>query len=570
MIRSTSSSIISLEDLPDEILLLIYRYLSSIDILYSFYGLSTRLNETISEIYCHLFLGDVSYKRFRYICSSIIPQIGYNVCSLIVSDRSIEKLSKIFLEYFDGRISLIFPKLKCLTLLEVTTDVLSSFIDNLTNLKDLIQLNIYSLNRNNIDTDGIQILLNKIFSANNSRLNTICYDHQSIPLTVIDQNNHLLYSNIKKLEIFLERLHDLHHLLTRLPQIEIFHVGLHLIELNLISLGYSFNFNELTSILNRTKNIEKLSIKIDNTDDLHLIDGNYFNSFLSSFHLKQFNYLVKYISDSSINQKEILSTWKQFSQQFDYLIDDDQNHIILYSIPIHFSYIGISTRFFTNISSINNHFHKIQSLRLYGVPHIISEIFPILTKCKKIKYLDFNGGDDDIVLKLRKETHLCKLVHLTHLLLLRSSVDIKSFQELLQSSPNLFDLNIHSKPLHSLLDQQSICHILGQQITNLYIYIIYSDHIEQITTSLSRLSSIFKCLKHLYININMNDTISESLILSIFNQLAQWPCLVSFEIFGLSEKFQESIRHWFLNNSQFNESKSFLSEYTKRRFQLRL
>ncbi|CAF4250021.1 unnamed protein product, partial [Rotaria sordida] len=143
---------------------------------------------------------------------------------------------------------------------------------------------------------------------------------------------------------------------------------------------------------------------------------------------------------------------------------------------------------------------------------------------------------------------------------------IKSFTALLQSSPNLFDLNIHSKPLHSLLDQQSICHLLGQQITNLYIYIIYSDHIEQITTSISRLSSIFKCLKHLY--INMNDTISESLILSIFNQLTQWPCLISLEIFGLSEKFQESIRHWFLSNSQFNESKSFLSEYSRRSFQL--
>ncbi|CAF4079868.1 unnamed protein product [Rotaria sp. Silwood2] len=584
MIRSTSSSIIRLENFSDEILLLIYRYLSSIDILYSFYGLNTRLNRTISETYCHLFLGEVSYQRLKYICSSIIPQIGYNIGSLTISDQLTENLSKIFLEHFGQQISLTFPRLKCLTLIELTTDVLPSIIHNLTNLTDLTQLNIYSLKRAKINVDGIQILLDKMFSANNSGLNSICYDRESIPLTIIDQNNHSIYSNIKKLEIFLERLNDLHLLLTRLPQIETIHAVLQyessefnhkkeyslvesLIELNLFSLGYSFNFNELLSILNRTINIEKLSIKIDNTDDFHLINGNHFNSFLSSFHLKQFNYLVNYTSDSSINRKEILSTWEQFPQQFDCLISDDQNKIILYTIPISFSHLGIMSIFFKNLFSVKNYFDKIQSLCLYGVPNLISEVFPILMKCRKVKYLDFQG-DNELVLKSGKENHLCKLTHLTHLSLIQSSVDSKSLQELLQSSPNLFDLNIHSKSLHTLLEQQSICHLLEERITHLYIFIIYSDDFEQVTTTISRLASIFKRLKHLYINIPMNDKSFESLILSIFNQLTQWPSLVSLEIFGLSEKFQDSIRQWLRNNSPFNDSDSFTSEYPQRAFKL--
>ena len=54
-----------------------------------------------------------------------------------------------------------------------------------------------SLNRENINTDEIQILFDKIFSANNSRLISICYDRESMPLTIIDQNNDLLYSNKK-------------------------------------------------------------------------------------------------------------------------------------------------------------------------------------------------------------------------------------------------------------------------------------------------------------------------------------------------------------------------------------
>lgn len=211
----------------------------------------------------------------------------------------------------------------------------------------------------------MQMLVDKVFSANNSRLNSICYDHESIPLIIVDQDNPALYSNIRYLEIFLERLSDLHHLLTRLPQIQILHVSLQyessefnptkiyspvgsLIQFKLTSLGYSFNFNELASILNRIKNIEKLSIKVDNTEDVHLIDGNHFKSFLSCFPLKQFNYFVKYTSNSLLNPNRILSTWKQFSQQFDCLLHDDQQNIILYSIPMHCSHFGISTRFLSN------------------------------------------------------------------------------------------------------------------------------------------------------------------------------------------------------------------------------
>ncbi|CAF1582841.1 unnamed protein product [Didymodactylos carnosus] len=580
MIRSSNSSILFLETFPDEILVLICRYLSSIDILYSFYGLNTRLNRTISETYCHLFLGEVSYQRLKHISSSIIPQIGYNIRTLTISNQLTENVSKLFLVHFGQQISVIFSRLKCLTLTELTTDVLSSIIDNLTNLTDLTQLNIYSLNRRNINVDGIQILLDKMFSANNSRLDAISYDRDSIPLTIIDQNNPSIYSNIKKLEIFLERLNDLHHLLTRLPQIQIIHGILQyessefnytkqyssvesLIELKLLSLGYSFNFHELLSVLNRTTNIETLAIKIDNTDDFHLINGIHFKSYLSSLRLKQFHYLVNYTSDSPINRKEILSTWKQFPQQFDCLISDDQNKLILYTIPINFSHLAIMSAFLKNLLSVQNNFDRIQSLTLYGAPNLISEVFPILLKCRKVKYLVFEG-DGELILKSEKENRLCELNHLTHLSLIRSSIESKSSQELFQSSPNLFDLNVHFKSLHSLLEQQSIIHLLEARITHLYIFIIYSDDFEQVRTTVSRLSAVFKRLKHLYINKRMNDGSFQSLIVPIFNQLTQWSSLISLEIFGLSDKLQDDIRQWLRNNSPFNEPDSFISDYPKR------
>ncbi len=75
------------------------------------------------------------------------------------------------------------------------------------------------------------------------------------------------YLNIKKLDIIVESLVDFHRLLTILPNIEIANVILqndstgfndkkeyslveNLVELKLRSLSYSFNLNELLSILN--------------------------------------------------------------------------------------------------------------------------------------------------------------------------------------------------------------------------------------------------------------------------------------------------------------------------------
>ena len=48
-----------LEDLPDEVLLLTCCYLSSTDVLYTFYGLNTRLSQTIHGYSQHVSLDQV-------------------------------------------------------------------------------------------------------------------------------------------------------------------------------------------------------------------------------------------------------------------------------------------------------------------------------------------------------------------------------------------------------------------------------------------------------------------------------------------------------------------------------
>ncbi|CAF1678349.1 unnamed protein product, partial [Adineta ricciae] len=68
----------SLEDLPNEIFLLIYRFLSSADVLLCFYGLNHRISQTISGYYQHVVIGQIPYRPFGHLCSLILPEIGVN------------------------------------------------------------------------------------------------------------------------------------------------------------------------------------------------------------------------------------------------------------------------------------------------------------------------------------------------------------------------------------------------------------------------------------------------------------------------------------------------------------
>src|SRR5690349_6745870 len=104
------------EQLPDEILLWICRYLSSTDIFYSFYGLNYRLSRTINGFCQHVVVGQVPFQRFDYICQSILPKIGMNIYSLVVSNDWKGVLSQRFLNYFGDKMSFEFPHLRRLIL----------------------------------------------------------------------------------------------------------------------------------------------------------------------------------------------------------------------------------------------------------------------------------------------------------------------------------------------------------------------------------------------------------------------------------------------------------------------
>ncbi|CAF3316947.1 unnamed protein product [Rotaria socialis] len=77
----------NLESMPDEIFLEIFDYISSCDLIYSFYNLNKRLNSIIHGICLHLDLSYIQKKLFLYTCHYILPNFHQQICSIKLSNK---------------------------------------------------------------------------------------------------------------------------------------------------------------------------------------------------------------------------------------------------------------------------------------------------------------------------------------------------------------------------------------------------------------------------------------------------------------------------------------------------
>lgn len=132
----------SLETLPDELLLLVSSYLSAFDVLQSFYDLNTRLNTTISAYRRHIDLGRVRYGQFNHYCRMLNQSsFGFGVHSLVLSNSMIPCQIKLFIERvwpLDEKL----PNLECLTLHDIHSPLFNLFLPKISGLKRLTDLTI--------------------------------------------------------------------------------------------------------------------------------------------------------------------------------------------------------------------------------------------------------------------------------------------------------------------------------------------------------------------------------------------------------------------------------------------
>ncbi|CAF1286418.1 unnamed protein product [Adineta ricciae] len=577
------------EQFPDEILLLIFRYLSSMDILFSFYGLNSRLSQTINGYCQHIVLCQLPFKQYHHISTSILPSISSEVYSLTISNEWTGVLSKVFLTDFGQRMSSIFPNLQHLTLIAFISQSLGLILDCLEDFHHLLEINIHGLFAEFENAIQSESFLYRIFSANNHRLNSILFDNFSTAFHVNSTNAEMKFDNITKLRIELKTIVDLHRLLTILPNLEYLHTRIHdesfeidktngnrlvskLKFFHLQSVRHWWIFSELESILKRLSNVEHLAINIDGYSDVNLTDGEKLFSLLSKFPLKNFHYLLRLHDSSFLDQKNVLSTWQQFNQQFVCVQTDNDHSLILYSLPFHFEDLVLQCSLAKTKIFNENYSNQVKLLHLYSVPKDIDEIFSIISKCSRLHRLCLQFGQNHMKKSSQQQNQLCHLSHLTTITIMNgSSIDLNSFCKLVEQLPNLNTMNIEDELLQLLMMNQFIDESLKSKITHLCIIVHSSDIFQFITSSISLLASTFSSLKYLYFWFEKECQTSESLILSVFKHLSMWKSLIAFVTVGIilqPEILAKGIREWTVENSYLHDNDSFVVDYFEERFRL--
>jgi hypothetical protein len=400
--------VMDFESLPDEILLEICRYLSSTDILYSFFDLNSRLNRTIS-IYCqHVILRQTNFIQFEYICSNILPKIGLKIRSLSINANWTDLLAKQFHFYFGNRMNNVFSNLEHIILVAFSGNELNDYLESLSDLLYLTKLTIYD--RYNVIEEYKQILFEKTLSANQNRLKRIIFNRHSECLS-INQTNSIIYSNLIELNIHLERIKDFCFIFKLIPNIQQLSIVINrhceyekiqfddqiimnnLIQFQLESSGRTWIFEEINSLLKQMPYLTHLSLDIFSQDH-HLLIGQDLLSIYPINNLQNFNYVIKYTSKIKIESIDnIILSWSLTSYSVCCLVADNSMHIFLHTIPYEYSYLEISSLFFKHMKKQTNDYRFfIKELLLFHIS-TLTETFIAINNANQIKDLALEIDD---------------------------------------------------------------------------------------------------------------------------------------------------------------------------------
>lgn len=372
------------EDLPDELLLLICRYLEIYEILNSFTCLNNRLSQTMNEFSRKIDLNLIPLKLMNRFINEIFVNISSNVRSLILNDN---------FEYFPIDIS-IFNNLESIHFLN---NFCKDFLINIKEMKlDLVSVNLQ------ID------LLKELFSSNKySNLKSLSLSSfhgftfsniQLINSTEIEnltinlKNNidlfellHLLSLSIKKLNIHIlyngsfKCLSSLK--LLKLDKLKYFHLK--------TTFEDSIKFKELEKlIIESFSYLEYLSIETLTRDE-NYINGYQWKIFLEKLiYLKQFSCSIRYrfkINEDDdqiqIEQKLLnsfstnfwLNEKKWFINTYSTISMADQRFsninkhgkLYLYTIPYPYSFIDVTIDINTTRSTIDQYQIKFDNFNYF-------------------------------------------------------------------------------------------------------------------------------------------------------------------------------------------------------------
>ncbi|CAF0960181.1 unnamed protein product [Rotaria sordida] len=459
---TTSCNKSTLETLPDEILLQICKYLSCADILMSFIGLNYRITQMITQYRHHISLHKISLSRSDYLCENMFPQIGSQVRSLLIDCCYSVLQDDLFIKYFAKKISITFPLLERISLVAYEDNQLIALLDSLHDLNHFVEIRLYSLF--GISPANRSKIVRSLFQANNHRVTTILMDEESTFLR-FQQNDS--YLNIIRLRINLRARTDLSFLFHAVPNVQYLDVIidenyysskaefgqnlpplLHLTNFELRSIMQPWTLEELLLLFAQLPIVKNLSLYLL-THDRRLVDGNTILASLPST-VQLFHYATYFIDNMDIDDiDDILVSWPS---SYPIMCFHEETSLFLHTLPWGFT---------------DFHFPKEQR----PLPHI-----PRLSRLHRVS---FYGS-------------------------MPSDLNNSSF--LFNAAPNLVRLDLPFEFLWRLIENQQIHHVLGHQITSLFIHenttsqssITFSEkHVPTIASTFFRVDVLSVTLTHL-------------------------------------------------------------------------
>lgn len=383
-----------LEMLPDEMLLEICRYLHSGDVLYSFFGLNSRLNQTITFYRQHVSLHRTFYMQFIHIFTTILPQIDSCIRSLVIYELE----SPLFLTSFQTHH--IYSNLEKLTLVNWTDEKLIVFLDTLHGMKHFRKLVIQALD---LTTPTKHLnLLKKIFSTNDNRLTQINFDHECDAFNFTDNEKDdydMIFLNIIQLNIELQTTTDLLQLGKIVPNIEQLHITFkrpwrkisfdqqifsYLKEFSVYAMSWFSTFEDLKTLIQISSTIENLSFVLV-THDYAMIDRQCVVSLLPST-INKFDYSICYQPsdlERDFDTIRIIQSWK--SIPIAYSINENDKRIFLHTIFYEPNRLSLRSLFNKQMSAELNSqiYRKVRHLHVYDTLNL-TEMFGILRHCRQI------------------------------------------------------------------------------------------------------------------------------------------------------------------------------------------
>lgn len=381
--------------LPDEILLEICKYLLDTHVLYSFYGINKRLNICITSYCRHVSLTDITYNHCHYLCNSILPKIGFQVHTLLLSSCRSVIQGKVFLQYFSNQMSNIFPNLQKLTLICFTADELTIFLNTLTNLNQLNQIAICDLLTDQSD------LFQLVVETNNNRFNSIKFKTSYSDLPIFP------CLNVLDLTISIKTLDKLSNLLSIIPNIRQLNITVDEINMmkaefdQVLPLIYLKTFylrcyshlwllEEIESLLNKLPVVEYLYLQISSQDSCFVDSEQKLFSILPTS-IREFNFSLRYFYDTiaEIDRHALLTARFPIIC----LIDDDLQQAVLHTIPYRFPLLNISSGM-TKQMATNENYRHVEMFYDYNGMTLV-ESLPIIARCHRIKEIAIQLYDND-------------------------------------------------------------------------------------------------------------------------------------------------------------------------------